>query len=72
MPMRILSVVEELILFIENKYNEHEQELSDIFAKVDSQDGQFDNDDASMQDYHEGAVEALGIILNKAKELYNV
>ena len=61
---------ERLIAFIENKYNEHEQALTDIFAKVDSQNGQFDNDDSSMQDYHEGAVEALGIVLFKAKEMY--
>ena len=62
---------EGLILFIENKLNEHEQELSDIFAKVDSQNGQFDKDDSSMQDYHEGAIEALAIVLDKAKDMYN-
>lgn len=65
-----MEYVERLIAFIENKHNEHEQALTDIFAKVDNQNGQFDNDDASMQDYHEGAVEALGIVLFKAKEMY--
>ena len=63
--------IENLIMFIQNKLNEHEQDLSDIFAKVDRQNGQFDNDDSSMQDYHEGAVEALSIVLDKAKDMYN-
>ena len=63
--------IENLIMFIQNKLNEHEQDLSDVFAKVDSQNGQFDNDDSSMQDYHEGAVEALSIVLDKAKDMYN-
>lgn len=61
---------EQLIRFIEDKFNEHEQALSDIFAKVDSQNGQFDSDDSSMQDYHEGATEALGVVLHKAKEMF--
>lgn len=66
-----IEFAERLIAFIENKLNEHEQALSDIFAKVDSQDGQFDNDDSSMQDYHEGAVESLSIVLDKAKDMFN-
>lgn len=64
-------MTEELILFIENKLNEHELMLSDLFAKIDEQDG-YEKDDEAMQDYHEGAVEALSIVLHKAKELYNV
>lgn len=61
---------ENLISFIENKYNEHEQALSEIFARVDNREGIYDNEDTTMQDYHEGAVEALSIVLHKAKEMY--
>lgn len=63
-------MIEQLIIFIENKYNEHEQALSDIHAKYEGGD-MFDNDDSAMLDYHEGAVEALGIVHHYAKELYS-
>ena len=48
--------MEELIEFIENKYNEHEQAISDIDSKYEDSD-MYSSDDSSMMDYHEGAVE---------------
>jgi hypothetical protein len=60
---------EKLIAFIENKLNENEQALSDIHAKYES-GGTYDKEDTTMSDYYEGAVEALGIVLDKAKEMF--
>jgi hypothetical protein len=62
---------EEFLLFIENKLNEHEQALTDISDKVDKQGGQFDNDDSSLSDYHEGAIEALAIVLFRGRGMFN-
>jgi hypothetical protein len=60
---------EELISLIEIKYNEHEHALTDLNEKY-ADGSMFDNDDSSMIDYHEGATEALYIILHQAKEIY--
>lgn len=62
--------MEDLIEFIQMRYDEHEESLSQLFHKYGHGDT-FDNEDTAMMDYHEGAVESLGIVLNKAKELYN-
>lgn len=60
--------MEKLLEFIQMKHDEHESELSRIWnSDVDM----FNNDQSSMMDYHEGAVEALGIVLAKGKELFN-
>lgn len=64
----VLNVTEDLLLFIENKLNEHEQALTDIWNAAG--EDILDNDSSSMVDYHEGAVEALSIILFKGKEMY--
>lgn len=60
---------EELINLIKIKWDEHEQALTDINQMYE--DGEmFANDDTSMLDYHEGAVEALSLIHHYATELY--
>lgn len=65
-----IEAIESIIRLIENKYNECEQALSDINDKY--ADGSFfDKQDSSMVDYYEGAVETLGVVLHKAKEIYN-
>lgn len=62
----------EMILeLIENKYNEHESMLSVYYEKYPEPGVMMDNDDTAMIDYHEGAIEALGVVLNQAKEIYN-
>lgn len=68
--MRNLYVIEELLMFIQTKIDEHEYQLTELHAQYEGGD-LYSNDDSVMIDYHEGAVEALSIILNKAKELYN-
>ena len=61
--------MEELLMFIQTKMDEHDYELSELHSKY--QDGDFySNDDSAMMDYHQGAVEALSIILNKGQELF--
>ncbi len=65
------ELVERIIMFIQTKYDEHEHELSEILNQVDNeQDGHYTLEQANMQDYHEGAVEALGVVLHKVKDMY--
>lgn len=65
------TILEPLIRFIEDKYNEHEQSLTDLWNRYP--DGEMmDNDDTTMMDYHEGAVETLAIVLAKIKEAYGI
>ena len=63
--------METLLELIENKYNEHEQALTDIYSQYKDSE-LYSTEDTSMIDYHEGAVEALSIILYKAKEIYGL
>ena len=59
---------EELINLIQIKWDEHQQALTDIW---DDNHVVIDREQASMVDYHEGAVEVLSLIHHYATELYN-
>lgn len=62
--------MEELLMFIQTKLDEHDYELSELYSKY--QDGDlYSSEDAAMMDYHQGAIEALSIIQNKGQELFN-
>lgn len=60
---------ESLITFIQIKHDEHEYALSELVHKHESGE-LYSDEDAGMMDYHEGAVEALSVVLNKAKEMF--
>ena len=63
--------MEDLLLFIQSKIEEHEEELTQLHLKY--QDGDFySKDDSAMMDYHEGAIEALSVIQFRGQELLNV
>lgn len=61
--------MEELLMFIQTKMDEHDYELSELHAKYEDGD-LFSSDDSAMMDYHQGAIEALSIIQNKGQELF--
>lgn len=61
--------MEELLMFIQTKLDEHEYELSELHAKYEGGDF-YSNDDSTMMDYHEGAIEALSVVLGKGQEIF--
>lgn len=62
--------MEELLMFIQTKIDEHDYELSELHAKYEDGD-LFSSEDTAMMDYHEGAIESMSVILEKGRELFN-
>lgn len=63
--------MEELLMFIQTKIDEHEYQLTELHSKYEGGD-LYSNDDSVMIDYHEGAVEALSVVYNYGTGLLNV
>lgn len=63
--------MEELLMFIQAKIDEHEYQLTELHAQYEGGD-LYSNDDSAMIDYHEGAIEALSVVHNYGIGLPNV